>query len=64
MTRKSLVAVALAAVAALAMGLAPVSAADPGVVNGRIAFGTREANGSTNIYSVMPPGARFQGGAT
>lgn len=57
MSRKSLVAVVLAAIAALAMGLAPVSAADPGVVNGRIAFGMREADGSTNIYSVMPNGS-------
>jgi len=57
MTRKSLVAVVLAAIAALAMGLAPVSAADPGVVNGRIAFGMREADGSTNIFSIMPNGS-------
>jgi len=57
MTWKSLIAAVLAAMAALALGLAPVSAADPGVVNGRIAFGTREADGHTNIYSVMPNGS-------
>lgn len=56
MSRKSVpVAIATAAVLITA-ALGPVSAADPGVANGRIAFGTR-ANGGFNIDTVMPDGS-------
>ena len=36
--------------------LAPVSATYPGQHNGRIAFGIRAADGSANIFSVLPNG--------
>jgi TolB protein len=60
MSRKSVL--TAFAVAALFTGVAlgPVSAADPGTVNGRIAFGTRAADGSANIDSILPNGADFQ----
>ena len=56
MSRKSVL--AAFAVAALFTGVAlgPVSAADPGAANGRIAFGTR-ANGTFNIETIKPDGS-------
>lgn len=36
--------------------LAPVSASYPGGHNGRVAFGARAADGSSNIFSVRPDG--------
>jgi TolB protein len=56
MPRKVWIAAVVAAVTSLGVALAPVSAADPGVANGRIAFGTR-ANGFFNIETVMPDGS-------
>ena len=56
MTRNSVWAAMLAAMFLIGATLAPVSAADPGATNGRIAFGTRAADGSFNIQSVMPNG--------
>src|SRR6185369_4784290 len=46
----------VAVMALLGVALAPAMAADPGVANGRIAFGTR-ANGTFNIETVMPDGS-------
>jgi len=56
MYRRIWFAAAIAVIALSGVALAPASAADPGVVNGRIAFGTR-ANGSFNIDTVMPDGS-------
>ena len=56
MARKSVWAAILAAMFLVGAALAPVSAADPGTTNGRIAFGTR-ANGFFNIETVMPDGS-------
>ena len=56
MSRKSVSAAILAATFLIAAALGPVSAADPGAANGRIAFGTR-ANGGFNIDTVEPDGS-------
>jgi TolB protein len=56
MSRKSVSAAILAALFLIGASLATASAADPGVANGRIAFGTR-ANGFFNIETVMPDGS-------
>lgn len=55
MNRRSLWAAVLAAMFLVGAALAPVSAADPGVTNGRIAFGTRGPDGF-NIQTIMPNG--------
>lgn len=57
MSRKSVSAAILAATFLIGATLAQASAADPGAANGRIAFGTRAADGSANLQSVMPNGA-------
>ena len=44
------------AAALLGLALAPVSASYPGKHNGRIAFGIRAADGSSNIYTVRADG--------
>jgi TolB protein len=56
MSRKSVPAAIAGAAVMIAAALGPVSAADPGVANGRIAFGTR-ANGAFNIETVRPDGS-------
>src|SRR5258707_3357302 len=56
MSRRIWFAAAVAVIALSGVALAPASAADPGVANGRIAFGTR-ANGGFNIDTVMPDGS-------
>ena len=55
MIRKSVWAAMLAAMFLIGATLAPVSAADPGRTNGRIAFGTRGPDGF-NIQTIMPNG--------
>jgi hypothetical protein len=40
-----------------ATSLAPVLATYPGATNGRIAFGVRASDGSSNIFSAMPDGS-------
>src|SRR5262245_14405561 len=58
MSRKRLLALAMGLAAILtATSLAPVLATYPGAVNGRIAFGVRAADGSSNIFSAMPDGS-------
>ena len=61
MSRKRLfvLSVGLAAMVT-ATGLAPVLATYPGAENGRIAFGVRAADGSSNIFSAMPDGTGFR----
>ena len=44
------------AVMLTASSLAPVLATYPGAENGRIAFGVRASDGSSNIFSAMPNG--------
>jgi TolB protein len=56
MSRRIWFAAAVAVIAFSGVALAPALAADPGVANGRIAFGTR-ANGNFNIDTVMPDGS-------
>jgi TolB protein len=56
MPRRIWIVAIVAAIASMGVALAPASAADPGVANGRIAFGTR-ANGGFNIDTVMPDGS-------
>ena len=56
MSRKSVPAAIAGAAVMIVAALGPVAAADPGVTNGRIAFGTR-ANGAFNIDTVMPDGS-------
>jgi TolB protein len=56
MPRRIWIVAVVAAIASMSVALAPASAADPGVTNGRIAFGTR-ANGFFNIETVMPDGS-------
>jgi len=56
MPRRIWIVAVVAAIASIGVALSPASAADPGVVNGRIAFGTR-ANGAFNIETVMPDGS-------
>ena len=57
MNRTRSVALAIGLAATLAgPGLAPVLATYPGAENGRIAFGQRFADGSSNIFSVLPDG--------
>jgi len=57
MIRKRSVALALGLAATLAIPLVtPVLASYPGATNGRVAFGQRAADGSSNIFSVMPDG--------
>ena len=53
--RSLLLSIGLAAALA-GLVLAPVSASYPGKHNGRIAFGVRAADGSSNIFSVLPDG--------
>ena len=55
MIRKSVWAAMLAAMFLIGAALAPVSAADPGRTNGRIAFGTRGPDGFA-IQTIMPNG--------
>jgi TolB protein len=58
MSSRSLPAAATcAAIALIVIATAPAIAADPGATNGRIAFGTRQADGSFHIESVLPNGA-------
>jgi Tol biopolymer transport system component len=45
------------AVVLAATSLAPVLATYPGATNGRIAFGVRASDGSSNIFSAMPDGS-------
>ena len=56
MPRRIWIVAVLAAITSIGVALAPAAAADPGVTNGRIAFGTR-ANGGFNIDTVMPDGS-------
>ena len=56
MPRRIWIVAIVAAITSMGVALAPASAADPGVANGRIAFGTR-ANGGFNIDTVMPDGS-------
>ena len=56
MSRKSVLAAIAAAAVMMVAAFGPALAADPGVVNGRIAFGTR-ANGAFNIETIMPDGS-------
>lgn len=53
--RSLLVSIGLAAALA-GLLLAPVSASYPSAHNGRIAFGVRAADGSSNIFTVLPNG--------
>jgi TolB protein len=57
MIRKRSIALAVGLAATLALpAVVPVLASYPGATNGRIAFGQRAADGSSNIFSVMPDG--------
>jgi len=56
MSRRTWLTAVIAVIALTGVALVPASAADPGVANGRIAFGTRDADGNFNIESVMPNG--------
>src|SRR6478752_6115426 len=57
MIRKRSMALAIGLAATLALpAVVPVLASYPGATNGRIAFGQRAADGSSNIFSVMPDG--------
>src|SRR6476469_3461815 len=57
MIRKRSIALAIGLAATLALpAVVPVLASYPGATNGRIAFGQRAADGSSNIFSVMPDG--------
>ena len=56
MPRRIWIVAIVASIAVMGVALAPAFAADPGVANGRIAFGTR-ANGNFNIDTVMPDGS-------
>lgn len=53
---RTLVLATTIAVALVGLVLAPASATYPGVVNGRIAFAARAADGSANIFSMQPNG--------
>src|SRR5690242_4331437 len=56
MPRRIWIATIVAAIASMGVALTPAAAADPGVTNGRIAFGTR-AYGTFNIETVRPDGS-------
>ena len=57
MIRRRSIALAIGLAATLAIPLVtPVLASYPGATNGRIAFGQRAADGSSNVFSVMPNG--------
>ena len=58
MSRKSLFVLSVGLAATLiATSLAPVLASYPGAENGRIAYGVRAADGSSNIFSATPDGS-------
>jgi Tol biopolymer transport system component len=57
MIRKRTLALAIGLAATLALpAVVPVLASYPGATNGRIAFGQRAADGSSNVFSVNPDG--------
>jgi len=57
MSRKRLFVLSVGLAATLiATSLAPVLASYPGAANGRIAYGVRAADGSSNVFSALPDG--------
>ncbi len=57
MIRRRTIALAICLAATVAVpAVAPVLASYPGAANGRIVFGQRAADGSSNIFSVLPDG--------
>ena len=59
--RRPILASAVLVAGLLAAAVAPTYAAYPGATNGRIAFGTRATDGSSAIWTVMPPASAATG---